>query len=158
MEEDESQSESETTSHDTLEGSSTLSANIAINDGNSGCSISPIQAVTQYSAGDYVVVAFEGKKSYVHYIGLLLEQYMQSTDSDDDADNGTATAGIDWRVKFLTRESPNSFTFVYPVVDETVVVNEGSFCEKLHPPPGTGTARNKSHLTFNADLTAYKIR
>jgi hypothetical protein len=43
-------------------------------------------------------------------------------------------------------------------VHKTVVVNEGSFCEKLHPPSGTGTARNKSDLTFNADQTAYKIR
>jgi hypothetical protein len=63
-------------------------------------------------------------------MGLLLEQYIPSTDSDDDADNGTATAGIDWRVEFLRRESPNSFTFVYPIVDETVVSKRGELLRK----------------------------
>ena len=114
---------------------------------------------TEYAEGDYVVVAFNGKKSVIHYIGLIGEQ--NSHDCDDDDSVANSAIGLqrpDWKVKFLRRESQSAFTFVFPNVDEVSIVNENSFCDKLPFPTGSGTARKRSHLMFPIDLSHYNLR
>ena len=111
----------------------------------------------RYDAGDYVVVAFNGKKNRVHYVGLLVEQ--KTADSDDDESDTPSPVGtVDWKVKFFRRESQSSFKFILPNVEEIAIVNENSFCEKLPPPAGSGTARKRSHIVFPTDLSEYELR
>ena len=49
----------------------------------------------EYAEGDYVVVAFDGKKSKIHYIGLIVEQNTENSQyCDDDGRVANSAIGV----------------------------------------------------------------
>ena len=101
--------------------------------------------------GDYVIVKFSGKKKVVHYVGLVVEpQEVNSETSGDESD---------YTVKFLRRETPSSFSFIFPSVDEITVIAADDIVQKLPSPVQTGgTARVGRHVVFPVDFGSYNMR
>jgi len=95
-----------------------------------------------YSAEDFVIVKFVGKKSVLHYVAELIKL----TDEDNSRE---------WTVKFLRKQPSSSIKFVYPTVDQIYEVNVKDFVMKL-PNPDSGAKR---HIVFSGvDFAEYNIR
>ena len=94
---------------------------------------------------DFVLIKFATKNTVVGimYVGQILAR-------TEDTDEST------FEVKFMLREKPKSFTFIYPIVEDISEVSFEDVVGKLPNPIQHGdTARVARHMVFPVDLSYY---
>ena len=60
-----------------------------------------------------------------------------------------------FEISCLRRETPKSFTFVFPNVEDISDIAFGDIVGKLANPTQLGTARASRHMIFKVDLKSY---
>lgn len=92
---------------------------------------------------DFVLTKFATKKTIAMYIGQV-QNRIEDTDE------------VTFEVKFMRREKPKSFTFIFPNVEDISDVLFEDIVGKLPSPiQHGGTARIARHMVFPVDLTSY---
>jgi len=95
---------------------------------------------TVLNPNDFVLIKFVTNKTKVIYIGQIQNRIDETT----------------FEVKYLRREKPNSFTFIFPSVDDISDISFEDVAGKLPSPiQHGGTARVARHLVFPVDFSCY---
>lgn len=87
--------------------------------------------------GDFVLVSYTSKAGKKYYAGVVEE-------IDEDL-----------TVKFLRRKG-QTFTFIFPMVDDRDVINRKNICGKLNVTEKPGTSRTSQLFAFKTNLKHYK--
>ena len=95
------------------------------------------------NATDFVLTKFTTKKAKVMYVGQVQSRIV-------DADENT------FAVKFMRREKPKSFTFIFPNMEDiSEVLFEDVVAKLPNPIQHGGTARVARHMIFPVNLSLY---
>ena len=102
--------------------------------------------IDNLDTGDFVLVRFVTKKLNIIYAGQIVDK-SRDVDTNDTL----------FEVKFLRREKPSAFSFVFPQVEDISEVTLEQIVGKL-PMPATqgGTARVARHFIFGVDFSNYE--
>lgn len=89
--------------------------------------------------GDFVLVKFTTKSSFIHYIGCVMKV------NEDD-----------FSINFLRRSNACSFSFIYPENEDVATVPKSDAIKLPHPMISGGTKRVALKMKFDCDISNYQ--